>query len=58
MSRLWIQDPLAIFAQDATRGVVIEGRQITELIATGQEPLQPVDAIFGKLMEFGISKLH
>ena len=34
MSRLWIQDPLAIFAQDATRGVVIEGRQITELIAT------------------------
>ncbi len=46
MSRLWIQDPLAIFAQDATRGVVIEGRQIAELIATGQEPLQPVDAIF------------
>ncbi len=46
MSRLWIQDPLAIFAQDATRGVVIEGHQIAELIAAGQEPLQPVDAIF------------
>ncbi|MDE0976140.1 MAG: 8-oxoguanine deaminase [Arenicellales bacterium] len=46
MSRLWIQDPLAIFAQDATRGVVIEGRRIAELVATGQKPLQPVDAIF------------
>ncbi len=46
MSRLWIQDPLAIFAEGATRGVVIEGHQIAELIAAGQEPLQPVDAIF------------
>jgi 8-oxoguanine deaminase len=46
MSRLWIQDPLAIFAEGATRGVVIEGHQIAELIATGQKPLQPVDAIF------------
>ena len=46
MSRRWIQDPLAIFAQDATRGAVIEGHRIAELIATGQKPLQPVDAIF------------
>ena len=46
MSRLWIQDPLAIFAEGATRGVVIEGHQIAELIATGQKPLQPVDAVF------------
>ncbi len=46
MSRLWIQDPLAIFAEGAARGVVIEGHQIAELIAAGQEPLQPVDAIF------------
>jgi 8-oxoguanine deaminase len=46
MSRLWIQDPLAIFADGAARGVVIEGRRIAELVATGQKPLQPVDAIF------------
>ena len=46
MSRLWIQDPLAIFAEGAARGVVIEGHQIAELIAAGQKPLQPVDAIF------------
>ena len=46
MSRLWIQDPLAIFAEGAPRGVVIEGRRIAELVATGQKPLQPVDAIF------------
>ena len=46
MSRLWIQDPLAIFAEGAARGVVIEGHQIAELIATGQKPLQPVDAVF------------
>jgi 8-oxoguanine deaminase len=46
MSRLWIQDPLAIFANDAARGVVIEGRRIAELVATGQKPLQPVDTIF------------
>ena len=46
MSRLWIQDPLASFAEGAARGVVIEGHQIAELIATGQKPLQPVDAVF------------
>jgi 8-oxoguanine deaminase len=46
MSRLWIRDPLAIFADDAARGVVIEGHRIAELVATGQKPLQPVDTIF------------
>ncbi|MDP6417086.1 MAG: amidohydrolase family protein, partial [Gammaproteobacteria bacterium] len=46
MARLWIRDPLAIFADEAERGLIIENHRILELVATGQEPLQPADTIF------------
>jgi 8-oxoguanine deaminase len=46
MSRLWIRDPLAIFADGAERGLIIEGHRIAELVAAGQEPQQPVDTVF------------
>ena len=46
MTRLWIRDPLAIFADEAERGLIIENHRILELVATGQEPLQPADTIF------------
>jgi 8-oxoguanine deaminase len=42
--RLWIKDPLAIFAVGAERGVVVEGTRIVELV--GKTPSAPVDATF------------
>jgi 8-oxoguanine deaminase len=36
--RLWIKDPLAIFAEGAERGLVIEGRRIAELVPAGTTP--------------------
>src|ERR1700749_1392220 len=44
--RLWIKDPLAIFAVDAERGLVIEGGRIVELIGKGREPASKVDGRF------------
>ncbi len=47
-TRLWIKDPLAIVAgdADASRGLVVQGGVIAELVGRGREPLQPVDATF------------
>ena len=36
--RTWIKDPLAIFAEGAERGIVIEGTRITELVGRGRAP--------------------
>jgi 8-oxoguanine deaminase len=44
--RTWIKDPLAIFAQGAGRGLVVEDGRIAETIAAGGEPAAPVDAAF------------
>src|SRR5579883_2376678 len=44
--RLWIKDPLAIFAEGAERGVVVEDSRIVELVAAGDEPAAPVAAAF------------
>ena len=35
---LWIKDPLAIFADDADRGIVVQGDRIVELIPRGRNP--------------------
>jgi 8-oxoguanine deaminase len=40
---IWIKDPLAILADGAERGIVVEDGQIVELVAAGQEP-QTADA--------------
>lgn len=45
-TRLWIRDPLAIFADHAERGLVIEAGEIVELIAAGGEPRAAVDHVF------------
>jgi 8-oxoguanine deaminase len=37
--RLWIKNPLAIMAQGAGGGIVIEGAAIVELVPTGKVPL-------------------
>ena len=45
-SRLWIKDPLAIFAAGAERGVVVEDGFIVELVPAGKEPAAPCSARF------------
>jgi 8-oxoguanine deaminase len=44
--RHWIKDPLAILAEDAARGVVVEGSRIVETVPAGREPAAPVDSVF------------
>lgn len=44
--RLWIKDPIAILADGAERGVVVEDGVIVELIGAGKEPMLPVDQTF------------
>ena len=43
--RLWIRRPLAILAEGAEGGLVVEGTRITELVPAGAEPAA-VDAVF------------
>lgn len=44
--RLWIKNPLAILAEGAGGGIVVEDSRIVELVAAGKEPAQPVDSVF------------
>jgi 8-oxoguanine deaminase len=44
--RLWIKDPLAIFAEGAERGIVVDGSRIVELVGRGKTPGAPVGATF------------
>jgi len=41
--RIWLKDPIAILADGAGRGVVVENGRFAELIADGAEPARPVD---------------
>ena len=38
---LWIKDPLAIFADGAERGIVVQDGRIVELVAAGRNPATP-----------------
>jgi 8-oxoguanine deaminase len=44
--RTWIKDPLAILAEAAARGIVVEDGRIVERVARGAEPQAQVDAVF------------
>ncbi|MCF6238832.1 MAG: 8-oxoguanine deaminase [Candidatus Marinimicrobia bacterium] len=44
--RTWIKDPIAILAENADGGVVVEGAKIVELVAGGAKPSTAVDQIF------------
>ncbi len=44
--RTWIKNPLAIFAERAAGGIVIDGSRIAECIAAGATPQQPCDHVF------------
>lgn len=43
---IWIKDPLAIFAEDAERGLLVDGAVIRELVPRGAEPRSAVDEVF------------
>src|ERR1700722_7521563 len=43
--RLWIKDPLAIFADGAERGLIVEGTRITGRVGKGETP-ERIDATF------------
>jgi 8-oxoguanine deaminase len=44
--RTWVKDPLAILAEAAARGIVVEDGRIVEMVARGAEPQAPVSAVF------------
>lgn len=44
--RTWIKNPLAILADNAGGGLVIEGSRIVELVPAGKTPSTPVDEVF------------
>ena len=43
--RTWIKDPLAILADGAERGLVVEGTRIVECVGRGETP-ERIDATF------------
>lgn len=43
---LWIKDPLAILADGAARGIVVQNGRIVELVPAGQQPKTVVTASF------------
>lgn len=44
--RVWIRDPLAILAEEAEGGVVVQHGRIVELVGRGREPAIPADQTF------------
>jgi 8-oxoguanine deaminase len=44
--RVWIKEPLAIFAKDSDGGVVVEGTKIVELVPKNCKPTKKVDEIY------------
>lgn len=46
MAPLWLRAPLAILAEDAGGGVVVEGGRILELVPAGRQPATPGCAVF------------
>jgi 8-oxoguanine deaminase len=44
--RLWIKDPIAVLADGAERGIVVEGTRIVELVGRGKMPAEPVQHVF------------
>ncbi|MTH96479.1 8-oxoguanine deaminase [Roseibium sp. RKSG952] len=44
--RLWIKDPIAILAEHAGSGIVVEDGIIVELVPSGKKPMLPVEQTF------------
>ena len=46
MQATWIRDPLAILAEGAERGVVVQDGRIVELVPSGGQPLTAGTVVF------------
>ncbi|MBN9016225.1 MAG: 8-oxoguanine deaminase [Rhizobiales bacterium] len=44
--RVWVKDPIAVLADGAERGVVVENGRIVELVGKGAAPAHPVHSVF------------
>ena len=44
--RLWIKGPLAVLAEGAGGGMVVDDGKIVELVPAGREPSSPIDQVF------------
>ncbi|PLX36340.1 MAG: 8-oxoguanine deaminase [Hyphomicrobiales bacterium] len=44
--RTWLKNPLAVLAEGAGGGLVVEDSRIVELVPSGREPAAPVDKVF------------
>jgi 8-oxoguanine deaminase len=44
--RLWVKDPIAVLAEGAERGFVVEDGKIVELVGRGQQVSQKADHVF------------
>ena len=53
--RLWIKDPIAILADGAERGVVVEDGRIVELVGKGQAISHKADHDLRRLASRGAS---
>ena len=45
-SIVWIKKPLAVYAENAEAGVVIQGNKILELVSQGQSPKSQIDEVY------------
>lgn len=43
---LWIKNPLAILAENAGGGLVVDGSRIVDIVPSGAQPKTPPDAVF------------
>ena len=44
--KTWLKDPIAVLADGAERGIVVENGRIVELVGRGREPASPVDQVY------------
>ena len=45
-SIVWIKKPLAVYAENAEAGVVVQGNKILELVSQGQSPKSQIDEVY------------
>jgi len=45
-AKIWVKNPLAIFAKNSDGGVVIKGQEIIELVGSGKAPLSQIDEVY------------
>jgi len=60
-NRIWLKNPLAILADEAGGGLVVEGSEIVELVPSGHSPVSEVKQVFdcsGHVVLSGLINTH